>query len=239
MNRSVKSVLALIVIVCLFASAFGWMDHGIKGLIVPGSLLAAVFALLIWAEFRRDHAPDFLRQQFKRYFERDGLCFAILPWVKEDAFAWRVFFQNRYERPCEALIAFRPATRFVGFGRASLPEVRVPIRCDGGAFGLATIRFGIPQKHQGRNIQFEVIAFAQFPDGKGKMLRFRDGIRVGRKNRSAADTAVSALSIMALHPHFTHAATLKLQLPIDVQAEASGEITQEILWRPGDPETIE
>lgn len=66
------------------------------------------------------------------------------------------------------------------------------------------------------------------------MLRFRDGMPVGKHNKSAADLAITALSLLALHPHFAHAATFKLRLPENVSSEAVGEMIQQVLWRPGD-----
>jgi len=238
-----KSVLALMILVCLIASVVGWTTRGIEG--VPdsqfwmrtsGIILLPAIALLVWAEFRRDAAPDFLKAYVKRYFERDGFCFVVLPSIQEGRFFWQVMFQNRYERPCKALVAFRPATRFVGFGRADLAEVRVEIDCDAGGFGCATVPYGIPPTYQGKRQRFELIAISQFPDGRGRMLRFRDGMPVGKHHRSGADVAVTVLSTLALHPHyFTHPAIFKLRLPEKVAAEAVGDVHQQVVWRLGDP----
>jgi hypothetical protein len=244
MNQSLKSVIALVILVTLGTSVLGWTTRGIEG--VPdsrfwmrasGIILVPAVWLLIWSEFRRDRAPDFLRRHAKKYFERDGFCFSVRSSVKDGRFAWQILFQNRYERPCKALVAFRPSAQL--FGRNDLGHAGVEIDCDGGAFGVATIPYGIPSNHQGKKQQFDLIAVTQFPGGKGKMLRFRDGMAVGKQHKSGLDTAVTALSVLALHPHFTHAATFKLRLPDNVQGEASGAVQQQILWRPGDPDTID
>jgi hypothetical protein len=242
MNRSIKSVLALIILLCLGASTLGWTTRGIEGVAnsqfwmrASALLLLPTVGLLVWAEFRRDRAPDFLRKVARGYFERDGFCFAVLPSVKDGRFEWLVLFQNRFERSCKALIAFRPATRFVGFGRAGVSDVRVEIECEGGGFGSATVPYGIPSSYQGKALRFELIAFSEFPGGKGRMLRFRDGVPVGNHHKSMADTAVTALSAVSLHPHFSESATFKVQLPANVNVEAVGDASQQILWRPGDP----
>ena len=95
MNRSLKSLLALLILICLAASILGWSTPGIQG--VPtsrywmrfsGLLLVPATALLLWSELRRDLAPDFLRKLVKRYFEQNGFCFVILPSVQKDRFAW-------------------------------------------------------------------------------------------------------------------------------------------------------
>jgi hypothetical protein len=158
MNQSIKSVLALVILICLGTSIFGWATPGIAG--VPGSqfwlrasgvLLLPAIALLVWADFRRDLAPDFLRQRVKHYFDRDGFCFAVFPSMS-----------------------------------------------------------------------------------KGKMLRFHQGMAVGKHRKSIADTAITALSVLALHPHFSHPATIKVRLSANASSEAVGEPSQQILWRPED-----
>lgn len=241
MNRSVKSILALVILICLGASVLGWTTRGIEGvpysrfwLRASGLILLPAIGLLVWADFRRDLAPDLLRRRVKRYFEQDGFCFAVLPAMVDGSFAWRIFFQNRYERPVKAVVAFQPATRFVGFGRADMPEVRVEIDCEGGSFGLADVPYEIPQAFQGKKQKFELIAFSQFPQGKGRMLRFRDGLKVGKHHKSVADTAVTLLSATALHVHFKNPATFGVRLPENIQPKGLGEMSQAILWRPGD-----
>jgi hypothetical protein len=192
-------------------------------------------ALLVWSEFRPDRAPDFLRRKARKYFDGNGLCFAVLPLVHNGGFAWHIPFQNRFERPCKALVAFRPAARGFGFGRPNLSEVRIELDCDGGAFGFATVPYGVPSEYHGKQLRFELIAVAHYPGGKGKMLRFRDGLAVGKHHKSAADTALALLTTIALHPHFTHSAAFGLRLPESISTEAVGGATQQIIWRPGDP----
>ena len=243
MNQSIKSVLALIILICLGASIMGWATHSrgrlpdyVYWMRASGILLVPTIALLAWADFRRDLLPDILKKCAGGYFEQDGFCFAIRSGVKDGHFAWNVLFQNRYERPCKALVAFRPATRFIGFGRADLPEVRIEIDCDGGSFGSATVPYGIPQAYQGKKQRFEVVAVSRYPQGKGKMLRFRQGMRVGKRNKSGADVAVTLLSAMALHAHFKTPARIEVRLPDKVSTEGAGEANQKVLWRPGEPE---
>jgi hypothetical protein len=241
MNESAKSLLALLILVCLGASVLGWTTRGING--VPNSafwmrasgvLLVPAIALLVWADFRRDRAPDLLRKWVgKKYFEQNGFCFAILPSVDRGCFAWQVLFQNRYERACKAMVAFRRASLF-DMGKGDLADVRLEIDCDGGAFGVATVPYAVPPECQGKKLRFDLIAFNRYPGGKGRMLRFRQGMRVGRRHKSEADAAVTALSILALHPHFTHSAQLRMKMPNDVSDTAVGEMQQRIIWRPGD-----
>jgi len=242
MNQSLKSVLALVILLLLAASVLGWATRGIEGvpnsrfwMRMSGILLPPTIALLAWADFRKDRVPDLLRKHVGKYFERDGFCVAVACSISNTHFAWHIFFQNRYERPCKATVAFRPAARNFGIGRPNLGEVRIEIDCEGGAFGCATIPYGIPPKFQGKKMRFEITAVTQFPAGKGRMLRFRDGMPLAETYKSKVDVAITALSTIALHPHITRPATFKANLPKNASNESVGEINRKVLWRPGDP----
>ncbi|HTW94447.1 MAG TPA: hypothetical protein VMD30_06630, partial [Tepidisphaeraceae bacterium] len=97
-------------------------------------------------------------------------------------------------------------------------------------FGFKSIPYGIPTQYLGTKQKFEVVAASHYSGGRGRMLRFRDGMRAGRRHKSAADTAVTVFSALALHPHFTHAAMFAVRLPDQVPSEAVGESRQTILW---------
>ena len=83
MNQSVKSVIALFIVITFITSFIGWLnlpdDKDVKFWLKVSTLPCIAFiGLLVWADFRRDKVPDFLRKTVGGYFERDGLCFAIL-----------------------------------------------------------------------------------------------------------------------------------------------------------------
>ncbi len=175
MNRSLKSVLALVILVSLVACAMGWTVGGIEGvpssrfwMRVSGLLAVGALILLLRAEFRQDLAPDFLRRGVKAYFEQNGLCLAVLPSVENNHFAWQILFQNRFERACRSTIAFRPAAPTFGFRKPTLSGVKVEIDCPGGAFGFVSIPYQVESEYQTKQVQFELIASTTFPDGKGR-----------------------------------------------------------------------
>jgi len=237
MNRSVKSLLALVILIGLGASIAGFFGYGLTGapLWVWASAIVVVVttAALLRAEFRRDLYPDLLRQHAKQYFEQGGLCFAIAPWVLDGHFAWHILFQNRYERPCESVIHFRP-TKFLPFGSPGPAEVRATVHCEGGAFGRMFVPAALPTELQGKTQRFELAARTNYLQGKGRMVRFRDGMAVGKSQLNILDTTVSVLSILALHPHFRRPATIKVLLPTGVAPDSLGDPQQEILWHPQD-----
>ena len=132
-------------------------------------------------------------------------------------------------------MAFRPARPGFGFRRPALDEVKAEIDCDGSAFGCALIKYALDPKYQGKRVSFELTAVTEFPGGKGKMVRFRDGLAVGKRHKSAVDLTITAPSALALHPHWTSSARFKVRLPQVASSEPRREITHKILWRPGDP----
>src|SRR4051794_21970080 len=108
MSESGKSLLAvgfigftIASLICWFAAAPGATPGW--ALLVGLPLAApACLGLLLWALFRKDRAPDFLRQRFGAYFERSGFCFAVTC-ASEGVLAFLdLYYQNRYERPCQA-----------------------------------------------------------------------------------------------------------------------------------------
>ena len=245
MSQSVKSVLALVILITLGAGVLGWTTKGIEG--VPDSQfwmrLAPIvtvlsLAVLIWADFRKDKAPDFLRRLTGSYFERNGLCFSISPSTSNGICYWVVLFQNRYERTCHGSIGLRPAVGNLGVIRPSLDEVHFELQCDGGAFGIATMPFGVAAKYQGKKLSFELAAQTNYLDGRGQLLRFRDGVRVGSRNKSGLDTTLTVVSGLSGHMHFTSQAKFRAQMPqgVSESVESTTAAESRILWRPGMPE---
>jgi hypothetical protein len=239
MNQSLKSLLALLILVCLIASVLGWTTRGIGG--VPGSqfwlrcsgiIVIPAVALLAWADFRRDLAPDLLKKAVGNYFEQNGLDFTVIPVVENSCFFWRVLYQNRFERGCSAVVAFRPGGQFLPFTRPDLTEVVVDIECPGAAFGSVTVPYALTEKHQGKLVRFEVRAETTYPNGKGKMLRFRDGRRTSNRYKSGADTALTIASAATGHMHIKNPATFRCRLPKNVAPQAVGVISQRIIWQP-------
>jgi hypothetical protein len=241
MGQSAKSVLALVVLLALAAGALGWLTSGVGG--YPGATpwlratpLVGIpaLALLVFADFRREKLPNFLRT-FGGYFERDGLCFVILPATDGQRFWWTVAFQNRYERPCRTHLTFRPAVPSFGWRRPQIAEARVEITCEGAAFGTVEISCALPLRYQGKRLRFEVAAATTYPAGRGSLLRYREGMRVGRRQKGAADTALMTVAGLTGHLHYTQSASFLVQLPrIGADTEAAGAPRLEIRWRPGD-----
>ena len=240
MNESIKATLGLVVAVCVLVGIMVWAiepSDTIWWLRIGVPLLgAACLGILIWAQTRKDKAPDFLRRLTSSYFERDGFCFAIVPQVTNGHCVMQIYFQNRYERPCTAQILVRSSCGLFS-GKADISDVSLGVSCESGAFGRSTIPWPIPKNLQGRPISLDLAASVNYPGGRGTLLRYRDGLRVGavginfwREGLQLAGALGGALVI-------SRSARLKLTLPSGVSDSTSEAIAAhtEMLWKLGDP----
>ena len=149
------------------------------------TLAAACFMLLLGLQLRRDLVPDYLSLCKDKFFERDGFCFGV-SLDREDALAmFTIMFQSRYLGPSIARIALRPA----GAGVAS---VSPDIECGPAGFGVAKFPVAIPRRHQGKTVTFEIGVDADYPLGKGREVRFRNGRTIRHNSRFRSLTVVVA-----------------------------------------------
>jgi len=148
--------------------AWGSGNNLLRVLATPTAILAITGFFIL--HFRRDLAPDFLRQQCKKFYERNGFCF--FAWIdsKDGIAVLNIPFQSRYSKPSLAQIAFRQPNQ--------QPFLTVEIECEPGASGIAHFPVAIPEHYQGKEVLFEIGATVRYPKGKGKMLRFRNGMLV-------------------------------------------------------------
>jgi hypothetical protein len=188
---------------------------------------AAFLALLLGLQLRQDLVPDYLGLCKSKIFERDGFCFGI-SLDREDGIAmFTLMFQSRYLGPSIARIALRPAN-------SRLATVSPDIECGPGGFGIAKFPVAIPLKHQGKTVSFEIGADAEYPLGKGREVRFRNGrkIRLNSRFRSLTAAVHTLLHLLVGHFHLHSHAKIRLNLPAGVAEyvpeEAVGE--SHVLW---------
>ena len=101
-------------------------------------VLILVAALFLRAKRRGDQAPDFFSKLAGTFFERDGFAFIVTTEVHDGACHLCVWYQNRYERDCEAEVMVRTSERWLAPQR-HLPDARVKIMCGPAAFGKAIV----------------------------------------------------------------------------------------------------
>ncbi len=182
MGETAKAVCVLVLLIASITAAAAWIDDRPNAMVwsfrIGSSLLAvAALGLILKLQFRADLAHDYLRDYAKQYFNRDGFCFAFAATVVDGIAYLDAIFQNQYENPCLGRIALRPAQGFF-MNRAKIETIAYEIELGPAAYGVARLAIPIPGKLQGQRQSFEVGASAYFPDGKGRRLRFQDGLRL-------------------------------------------------------------
>jgi hypothetical protein len=241
MREFVKGACVLVILASLLTLALAWVDdrpnqttHFLR--FAPILLALIAFVVFLRLHYQRDLAPDYLTQYCGTFFDRGGLCFAPILSDMDGVCVLCTYFQNRFDRPCTGRIALRPAKGFLG--RPNMDVIAFEVACDGGAFGVHRMAVGVPTAIQGRKVKFEVGASVDFPQGRGSMLRFRDGIvlrsdAVFRDQFTRSVTIAGALggAIVISRP-----AGIEVQVPMNVPASIPGDIEAHvsILWRPGD-----
>ena len=244
MAESIKSVLALVLIAAGITALIAWTDDRPSDTVWQlriGAPIAALLSLfvLLKMHFRADHATDYLLPLTGTYFNCNGFCFAFVV-TEEDGTAFlHAYFQSQRDQPSSAVIALRPARGFF-MTRSKISVIAIPVECPAAAFGVAKVPLPIPENLQGQYQPFEVGASVSYPQGKGRRIRFNDGIflrsnsKAGKYSGPALDFAGSvADSIAGSKP-----ATANIELPVGVADELLEECTIQITihWQLGDAE---
>lgn len=163
----------------------------------PAAAVVSIVGFLLF-HVRRDLAPDYLSQCCGRFFDRNGFCFSFLVESEDGVCMLHLLFQNRYERRSVAFLAIRPA---VGLFRKKETAIVLRIECGPAAFGRCRVPLGVRLEHQGKRRKFHVGAQVQYPEGKGRMLRFRDGMAIRHDTtfHSALETIHTVTALTAGH----------------------------------------
>lgn len=245
MNESIKATLGLIVAVCAIAEILAWLPMGVTNEVSSvtwwfriGSPILGVICLapLIWAQTRKDKAPNFLARITPRYFERDGFCFAIVPKVANGNCTLQIYFQNRYDQPCSAQILIRASSGLFS-GRPDLSDITLGLTCNPAEFGCSTIPWAIPENLQGKAVSLSLYAGVKYPNGRGKLLRYKDGIRVGAVGTNVWREGLQIAGAIGGALVISRPARIKFTLPAGVSTFKQEAISAETktIWKLGDP----
>jgi hypothetical protein len=240
MNQSLKSVLQLAAIVFGIFSLMVWLNQDAGDpwiwfcrIVLP--ILTLLIIRSLWRSANKpDLAPDYLHKQFGTSFERNGMCFypqlAVEP---ERSLCWfEIYFQNRYDGACKCMVKFEPSCKSYSFARHEVPTIEVPIDCPGGAGGVVRIPYPIPAKYQGRRIQFEVTAWTKYTGKAGKILRHREGMRVGalRSDLDPVGCLIGILFVMLLIIYLPTRVYFELPEQVTDTTPPEANIETLILW---------
>ncbi len=243
MGESTKSILALAMIVGIFAAALSWTadrPDATTWAFRIGGPVTTILALgvILKLHFRRDLEPDYLRALTGTYFNRDGFCFAFVVTAIDGIGFMDAYFQTQRDTPCVGRIALRPARGF-WMTRTKIDAITFEIECPPAGFGVARIAIPIPGNVQGKRQSFEVGASVRYPDGRGRRVRFHDGVFL-RSNTKFGDSFHTALMIAGAATGqlvLSRPATATVDLPLGVAEDIPDNTSPEIktLWKLGDP----
>ncbi len=175
------------------------------------TLTPACLLLFMGLQRRRDLVPDYLSLCKEAFFERDGFCFGISLDREEGLAMFTIMFQSRYLGPSISRIALRPVN-------SGLATVSPDIECGPAGFGIAEFPVAIPRRHQGKTVAFDIGVDTEYPLGKGREVRFRNGRTVRHNSRFRSLTVIVQTLLYWLVGHFLVPSPLRirLMLPRDV-----------------------
>jgi hypothetical protein len=234
MGESLKAVLGALVIMGTFRGMTWLMDEPWvwKARLASSLMIAVPGILLIREKYRKDLVPDYLGRQMGEYFERNGFCFAVRL-KSEKVCELEVYFQNQYAMACQVMVSLEPTMD--GLDLSGLETLKLSIACAPGAYGKVSQEMLIPAQLKGTVVQWDVTASVEYPNGRGKLLRYHNGLRVG--NRPATGTYLLTLaSLFAGHIYQEKPARISLQFP--EYSNASGNPVPprfRTFWQVGDP----
>ncbi len=198
--------------------------------ILTTGCFACSLGYLVWLVVRKDRLRNYLWEVSAGYFERRGCCFAVLPGPAREGLTLTIYYQNRYECPCELDLLLKPFS-------PPLPEFRARIACGPAAFGRAILPWSFPDGYAGKELITDVRADVNYPIGRGKALRYQEGTPVLGTNLTNR-FLLTLLGLGIGHLMISIDATMKLVIPQPAPLAggvARGEAIEE-LWKLGEPE---
>lgn len=243
MREALKVICVVVFMFAAPAAAIGWMDRadGTVSLLLRYGcpVLAAVgIAGFLKIHFRADVVPDYLHHHVGNYFNRGGFCFGFRTSVVDRVCYLEIFFQNQQDEVCVGRVALRPARGFF-LGRANIEPIAVEIKCEAAAFGIAKLAIPVSLEFQGKRQSFEVGASVNYPNGKGRTLRFRSGtvLRANSNFGNAFATALTVAGALTGSIVWTTPARVILDLPGGLAQDVPDGSGPEIrtFWKFGDP----
>jgi len=102
---------------------------------IGGPVLGLAFlGLLLWGIIGAARYLIFLSGNLAGFFEKDGFCFWPAPEIREGVCWLDVWYENRYERPCESILVIKPAQGFF-LTRRNIQGLVIRVDCDPASVG--------------------------------------------------------------------------------------------------------
>ncbi len=186
-------------------------------------MLVSCAAWMVYALWFEDKLPDNLGKVVGEvYYEADGLSFLPMIRVNHGQAELCVYYQNRYEEPCEAIIHLRPPRD--GFiVKHGATDVHFAFKADGGDFGVIHQPIAVPEHLYGEVLDVKLAAASYYPRSHGSRLRKKEGMPCGTFFVDWAGAAFkTGVHEVAGDIELNRPASLHLAMPLDVAPDLTG-----------------
>ncbi len=184
--REKRNALLVVSVFAFFAWAFwAWFMAGAE---TPSLLLqrlgsTGLFILacagLCWALCFEDKLPDTLgKYAGGLYYEQNGLCFIPVMRKEGEQAYIHIYFENRYENDCNAIIHLRPPPESIQH-RPDAEDIHFSFSVPGGGVGVIQQPVAVHPRLQGSVIDVELAAAVNYPHTQGDQLRSHKGLACG------------------------------------------------------------
>jgi len=197
-----------------------------------------VFAYLAWWHGGKDLAPNYLILHPGPYFDRNGLGFCFATEVEGGSYRLVVIYQNRYNHPCDAVVALQ--IRDDPFTFESRYEFSLKFNCLPGACGKASKLWDYPSDLGGIKLTLRIGADVRYVGGRGLLLRSNEGREVGSTSGKgeAVLAMVGFIGLLAGHLSIHRPPHLSVILPSNPLPRPNPEreeaVRNEVMWKYGD-----
>ncbi|NOG54451.1 MAG: hypothetical protein HND57_09015 [Planctomycetes bacterium] len=146
---------------------------------LSAGLFVVTGLVLIWALKFEDKLPDLLAHYTGGiYYEQNGLCFMPVMRKEGDRAFLCIYYENRYENACDAIVHIRPPKQAIQH-RPDAYDMRFAFQCGGGAVGVIQQPVAVHPKLQGQVIDVQIAAAVNFPHNRGDQVRSHRGMPCG------------------------------------------------------------
>lgn len=186
-------------------------------------LLVTCSIWMVYALWFEDKLPDNLKEVVGEvFYEADGLSFLPMIRVNNGHAELCVYYQNRYEEACQAIVHLRPP-RDSFIIKPGIQDVHFAFKADGGDFGVIHQPIAVPEHLYGEVLEIKLAAATYYPRSHGSRLRKHEGMPCGTFLVDWAGSAFkTGVHEVSDEIELQNPVSLHLAMPLDVITEPSG-----------------
>ncbi len=171
---------------------------------------------LIWYLFFEDKLPDILAKHTGGiYYERGGLCFMPVMRKQGGRAYLCIYFENRYDNPCQVVIHLRPPKEAMQH-RPDATDIHFAFQCSGGAVGIIHQPVAVHPQLQGQVIDVKLAAAVNYPHNRGQKMRSHKGMACGTFEVDWGVNFRTGIHELSGEIELHSPATIRLPIPRDV-----------------------